>query len=169
MNDESRKTAGSEGGLKMDHTMLSVERGEITIRRAARRDIPWLLHLYGAFAAAYGDEPDGLFDHIDADANQALLVAESDRRIIGTLVLVVVQNLAHRGQPWAVVENVAVHESLRGKGIGTLLMEEAVRRARGAQCYKLVLSAHKSRTESHRLYRKLGLQQTHLGFEMLLQ
>jgi len=156
--------------------MLSVEQGTITVRRATRRDIPALLRLYGAFAAAYGDEPDGLasaeadaiFDRIDADANQALLVAESDRRVIGTLVLVVVQNLAHHGQPWAIVENVAVSESMRGQGIGTLLMEEAVRRARGARCYKLVLSAHQSRTESHRLYRKLGLQQTHLGFELLL-
>ena len=59
-------------------------------------------------------------------------------------------------------------QSVRGQGIGTLLMEEAVRRARGARCYKVVLSAHQSRTESHRLYRKLGLQQTHLGFELLL-
>lgn len=152
-----------------------MEQGAITIRRAARRDIPSLLRLYGASATA-DDEPamlspgeaDAIFDRIDADANQALLVAESDLRVIGTLVLVVVQNLAHRGLPWAVVENVAVHESMRGQGIGTLLMEEAVRRARGARCYKLVLSAHRSRTDSHRLYRKLGLQQTHLGFEMLL-
>lgn len=153
-----------------------MERGAIIVRRATRRDIPSLLRLYGPFAADDGDEPAGLspgeadaiFDRIDADANQSLLVAECDLRVIGTLVLVVVQNLAHRGQPWAVVENVAVHESVRGQGIGTLLMEEAVRRARGARCYKLVLSAHQSRTESHRLYRKLGLQQTHLGFELLL-
>ncbi len=156
--------------------MPGVERGELTMRRATRRDIPALLHLYGAFAAAYGDEPaalspgeaDAIFDRIDADANQALLVAECDLRVIGTLVLVVVQNLAHRGQPWAVIENIVVHESVRGQGIGTLLMEEAVRRARGTRCYKLVLSAHQSRTASHRLYHKLGLQQTHLGFEMLL-
>jgi len=152
-----------------------VERGTITIRRATRRDIPSLLRLYGS-AAAHDDDPNGLspgeadaiFDRIDADANQALLVAEQDLRVIGALVLVVVQNLAHRGQPWAIVENVAVHESVRGQGISTLLMEEAVRRARGTHCYKLVLSAHQSRTDSHRLYRKLGLQQTHLGFEMLL-
>lgn len=153
-----------------------VERDTITIRRATRRDIPSLLRLYGSFAAAYGDDPDGLlpgeadaiFDRIDADQNQALLVAEQDLRVIGTLVLVVVQNLAHRGQPWAIVENVAVHESARGQGLGTLLMEEAVRRARGARCYKLVLSAHQSRSDSHRLYQRLGLAQTHLGFEMLL-
>jgi len=94
-------------------------------------------------------EADAIFDRIDADANQALLVAESDLRVIGTLVLVVVQNLAHRGQPWAVVENVAVSESVRGQGIGTLLIEEAVRRARGARCYKLVLSAHQSRADAH--------------------
>jgi GNAT superfamily N-acetyltransferase len=153
-----------------------VERGAITIRRATRRDIPSLLRLYGTTPTPDDDEPatllpgeaDAIFDRIDADANQALLVAECDLRVIGTLVLVVVQNLAHRGQPWAVVENVAVHESVRGQGIGTLLLEEAVRRARGARCYKLVLSAHQSRTEAHRLYRKLGLQQTHLGFELLL-
>ena len=153
-----------------------MQRDSITIRRATRRDIPALLRLYGAFTTAYDDEShalspgeaDAIFDRIDADANQALLVAEQDLRVIGTLVLVVVSNMAHGGQPWAIIENVAVHERVRGQGIGTLLMEEAVRRARGARCYKLVLSAHESRTESHRLYRKLGLQQTHLGFEMLL-
>jgi GNAT superfamily N-acetyltransferase len=155
---------------------LRVERGAITIRRATRRDIPALLRLYGATTTADDNEPatlspgeaDAIFDRIDADANQALLVAVADLRVIGTLVLVVVQNLAHRGQPWAIVENVAVSESVRGQGIGTLLMEEAVRRARGARCYKLVLSAHQSRTDSHTLYRKLGLAQTHLGFELLL-
>lgn len=133
--------------------------------------------MYGAFSDAYGDdvetlspgEADAIFDRIDADANQVLLVAETDRRVIGTLVLVVVPNLAHAGQPWAIVENVAVDTSVRGQGIGTLLMEEAVRRARGARCYKLVLSAHESRTDSHRLYERLGLKQTHLGFEMLMQ
>ena len=153
-----------------------LERDTITIRRAAQRDIPSLLRLYGMFASAYDDDPDGilpgeadaLFDRIDADGNQALLVAEQENRVIGTLVLVVVPNLAHRGQPWAIVENVAVDERARSRGVGTLMMEEAVRRARGARCYKLVLSAHHTRTESHRLYRYLGLQQTHLGFEMLL-
>jgi GNAT superfamily N-acetyltransferase len=153
-----------------------VERGAITIRRAARRDIPSLLHLYNPIPTPDDDESatlalgeaDAIFDRIDADANQALLVAESDLRVIGSLVLVVVANLAHRGQPWAVIENVAVHASVRGQGIGTLLLEEAVRRARGARCYKVVLSAHQSRTEAHRLYHKLGLQQTHLGFELLL-
>ena len=97
-----------------------MERDTITIRRATRRDIPSLLRLYGSFAA-HDDDPDGLspgaadaiFDRIDADANQALLVAEQDLRIIGTLVLVVVQNLAHCGNPWAIVENVAVHERAR--------------------------------------------------------
>ena len=153
-----------------------MERGAITIRRAARRDIPALLHLYGATTTPDDDEPailspgeaDAIFDRIDADANQALLVAECDLRVIGALVLVVVPTLAHRGHPWAIVENVAVHERVRSQGIGTLLLEEAVRRARGARCYKLVLSAHESRTESHALYRKLGLRQTHLGFELLL-
>ncbi len=151
-----------------------VERGAITIRRAARRDIPALLRLYaGTLAHDAPDllspgEADAIFDRIDADANQALLVAVQDLRVIGTLVLVVVPNLAHGGQPWAVIENVAVHTEMRGQGIGTLLMEEAVRRARGARCYKVVLSAHQSRTQAHELYRQLGLQQTHLGFEMLL-
>ena len=153
-----------------------MERDTITIRRATRRDIPALLRLYGSLAATQEDDPnslspgaaDAIFDRIDADQNQALLVAEQDLRVIGTLVLVVVQNLAHHGQPWAVVENVAVQEQARGQGLGTLLLEEAVRRARGARCYKLVLSAHESRTDSHRLYQRLGLRQTHLGFEMLL-
>jgi GNAT superfamily N-acetyltransferase len=153
-----------------------MERGAITIRRAARRDIPSLLRIYGAFAAAYEGEfdllpgeADAIFDRIDADANQVLLVAETDLRVIGTLVLVIVPNLAHGGQPWAIIENVAVDDRYRGQGIGTILMEEAVRRARGGRCYKVVLSTHASRAESHRLYERLGLRQTHLGFEMVFR
>jgi GNAT superfamily N-acetyltransferase len=162
-------------GIGMDEEE-GMERGAITIRRAARRDIPTLLRLYGGFAAAYGGEfdlspgeADAIFDRIDADSNQALLVAETDLRVIGTLVLVVVPNMAHGGQPWAIVENVAVDERYTGQGIGTLLMEEAVRRARGTRCYKLVLSAHESRTDAHRLYERLGLKRTHLGFEMIFR
>src|ERR1700738_1327238 len=89
---------------------VRVQRGSITIRRATRRDIPALLRLYGAFTTTHGDEAhalspreaDAIFDRIDADANQALLVAEQDLRVIGTLVLVVVANMAHGGQPWAI-------------------------------------------------------------------
>ena len=74
---DTRTSADEEGD--------EVERDTITIRRATRRDIPSLLRLYGSFAA-HDDDPDGLspgaadaiFDRIDADQNQALLVAEQD-------------------------------------------------------------------------------------------
>lgn len=151
----------------------------ITIRRARRRDIPALLNLYGAFEGEPDDDADdaprltagaadAVFDRIDADGNQSLLVAERDGLVVGTLALLIVPSLARGGQPWAVVDTIALHDSARGQGIGTLLMEEAVQRARGARCYKLVLSTHRSRVDAQRLYARLGLQQTHLGYEIAL-
>ena len=152
-----------------------MERGAITIRRAARRDIPTLLRLYGGFAAAYGGEfdlspgeADAIFDRIDADSNQALLVAEMDLRVIGTLVLVVVPNMAHGGQPWAIVENVIVTASERRSGVGAALMSHLLSIAREGGCYKVqLLSA--PRRQAHTFYESLGFEQLSNGFKLYLE
>ncbi len=86
--------------------------------------------------------------------------------MVGTLVVAILPNLAHGGAPYAVVENVVVAETGRGRGVGTALMREAIEKARRAGAYKLTLSANLSRERAHEFYRALGLKQTHAGFEI---
>ncbi len=149
----------------------------VLIRRAEERDLPRILELYQQLAL--GDEPATpgrwqeylpLFRRIQSDPVQRLVVLEADGRVMGTLVLVIVQNLSHGGKPWAEVENVVTDESVRGKGCGRLLMEYAEREARAAGCYKLQLQSHWDRKETaHGFYERLGYASPARGFRKYLR
>ena len=150
-----------------------MERGEPNIRPARFEDLDRLLELYRGPEGAYPNlEPparkdaEQRFGEVLADPRQETLVAEADGAVIGTLVVAILPNLAHGGAPYAVVENVVIDETRRGQGAGTLLMRAAVEKVRLAGAYKLTLSANLSRRRAHKFYRRLGLRETHVGFEI---
>ena len=145
------------------------------IRAALPQDLDGLLGLYRGPDGAYpglepltGEGAERRFGEVLADPHQETLVAESGGEVVGTLVVATLPNLAHGGAPYAVVENVVVAEPQRGTGVGTALLRAAVEKARLAGAYKLTLSANLSRERAHEFYRRLGLKQTHAGFEITL-
>lgn len=142
------------------------------IREATSRDLEQLLELYSLLEGPYpeaetanGDAGD-LFTRVLLDPDQTTLVAEDYGEIVGTLVLVLIPNLAHGGAPYALVENVVVDPENRGEGVGKALMREATDRARRAGAYKLALTTNLQRTKAHEFYETLGLERTHVGFEV---
>jgi GNAT superfamily N-acetyltransferase len=109
-----------------------------------------------------------LTDIVGQPARQ-LLVAEVDGgRVVGTVDVVVVTNLTHRGRPWAIVENVVVSEGHRRRGIGRALMQAAIGHARSMGCYKVQLLSAKHRDEAHQFYGSLGLVAVAEGFRIYL-
>lgn len=146
---------------------------QLMIRPATREDLPAILSLYRDLEGVYGLEGDGeepldlvLWDKVAADTRQQILVAERDGRVTGSLTIVIVPNLGHRGRPWAAVENVVVAGEARGRGVGTALMRRATDIARVHDCYKVVLSSNISRAAAHRFYENLGWRKTHTGFSV---
>jgi GNAT superfamily N-acetyltransferase len=151
----------------------------ILIRPAHEGDLDGILKLYRELEGAY-EVADGpaeptlptledyriMFREILSDQNQVIMVAESKDVLVGTVTLVVVPNLGHRGCPWAALDNLVVMPDWRGHGIGTSLVEAVSNLARQRGCYKLVLSSNIRRTDAHRFYRRLGWRLTHLGFEI---
>lgn len=101
-----------------------------------------------------------------AQGKQQLLVAEVRRKIVGTLVLVIVPNLARKGTPYAIIENVVVDEKQRSKGIGGALMTHAIEEARKAGCYKVALTSGKHRKDAHRFYERLSFISTQISFRI---
>jgi GNAT superfamily N-acetyltransferase len=149
--------------------------GTVIVRKADKADAPAIFTLYGALEAAYGEHGDKsgqdyvqAWDEVAGDKRQHILVAETEGTVVGTVILVVVPNLGHHGQPWASVTNLAVAEAGRGQGIGTQLLAEAGRIAREHNCYKIVLSTNLVREQAHEFYRKLGWRQSHIGFSLEL-
>ena len=84
--------------------------------------------------------------------------------VIGSYALLVMHNLAHRGAPSAIVEDVVVTPAAQGQGIGRQMMAHALQRAREAGCYKLALSSNSKRVKAHAFYESLGFAQHGLSF-----
>lgn len=93
-------------------------------------------------------------------------VAELDAAVVGTYAFLVMDNLAHLGAPSAIVEDVVVDASCRGRGIGRAMMHDAMCVARDKGCYKLVLNSNLRRLDAHRFYEGLGFERHGVSFRV---
>ena len=146
------------------------------IRPATEDDIPRILELYKELVTSTAPSETGrapslddyrrVFEQAHAMPGHELIVAEENSEVIGTTVIVIVPNLSHSGLPWAVVENVVTDQRFQRRGIGRLMMEYAISRAREAGCYKLQLASSKTRDEAHQFYENLGFEASAHGFRL---
>lgn len=148
-----------------------------TIRDATAADLPRIIELYAVLAMDPGQEAPGdppadeyvrAFGEVSADPRQRLLVIESGGRVVGTIVLIIVPNISRRGRPYALIENVVVDETERGRGYGEALMRYAIAEARDAGCYKVALTSRTQRGDAHRFYERLGFTVSSKGFRLTL-
>ncbi len=145
----------------------------MSVRRATEADLPRLIELMAQLRPdePEAEDPSRVEDYARVLARmtaqgQSVLVAEEDGRVAGALVLAIVENITHKGAPYAIIENVVVDEAARGKRLGEALIEQAIAEARRAGCYKVSLTSNKRRTEAHRFYERLGFVQTHEAFRI---
>ena len=142
------------------------------VRPATEQDIPRILELYeelvGERHHLSPDETQSALAQITAMPGHELLVAEESGAVVGTMVLLVVPNLSHAARPWAIVENMVVEGKYHRRGVGRLLMEYAIARARQAGCYKIQLLSNKKRHQAHKFYRSLGFEASAHGFRLYL-
>lgn len=110
-----------------------------------------------------------LFQQILSQEGRRILVAENERKVVGTVDVIVTSNLSRDGAPWAMVENLVVDPTLRGRGIGRALMSEAIEFARSKRCYKVQLVSSRSREVAQGLYRSLGFDAPVDGFRQYLK
>ena len=143
------------------------------IREATEADIPRILELYRQLAMDPAElEPvraelefsRKAFREMAAREGYHLLVAEENREVVGTTVLVILPGLTHGISHWGVVEFMVVDETHRSRGIGLALIDHAAGIAQGAGCYKIMLGSNKKHTDAHRFYRRAGYEATHEGF-----
>ena len=58
--------------------------------------------------------------------------------------------------PFGLMDDVLVNAPLRGKGIGTELVDAVIEAAKAERCYKLIGTSRDSRPEIDELYRRRG-------------
>ena len=145
----------------------------LLVRRATHDDLDALLSLYEELAgskltATPADRAgaESALSEILADRRRELAVAVLDGQVVGTADLLVVPNLTHRGEPWAIIENVVVASAVQRRGVGRELLGHLIDTAREAGCCKVQLLSGKHRTEAHAFYRSLGLDAVAEGFKI---
>ncbi|MCB9496709.1 MAG: GNAT family N-acetyltransferase [Fibrobacteria bacterium] len=146
----------------------------VELRQALPDDVRALLALHAQIGQDDGTvlgetEARTVLERIASYPDYQIRVAEFEGRIVGTYALLIMDNLAHRGAPSAIVEDVVVDGKCRGRGIGRAMMVEAMDLARRRGCYKIVLNSNRHRAEAHRFYEGLGFERHGISFFMSLE
>lgn len=135
----------------------------LPIREATEADLPALLALYGELGMDDGrvlplEAAQRIFARMRSYPDYRVYVAERAGRVVGTLALLIMDNLAHLGEPSGILEDMVVSDSERGRGVGGQLVRFAMERCREKGCYKLALTSNQHREAAHRFYESLGFR-----------
>ena len=149
--------------------------GEVLIRQAREDDVRRIVELFVHGSLVEGKEnPADLAPYRSALNEIArgpgqVLVAELGGAVVGVCQLIVFRHLQHKGGLCAEIESVHVHPEVRSSGIGRVLMEAAITRARELGCYRVQLTSNNARSAAHRFYATLGFVPSHQGFKLTLE
>jgi GNAT superfamily N-acetyltransferase len=145
---------------------------DVLIREAGEVDLPAVLRIYAQPGLDEGDvlseeQARAHYRRFRLYPDYRLYVAVAAGEVVGTFALLIMDNLAHRGAPSAVVEDVAVRADVQGRGVGKAMMEFARERCREAGCYKMALSSNLKRGPAHAFYESLGFERH--GYSFLIR
>ncbi|MDP9988588.1 GNAT superfamily N-acetyltransferase [Arthrobacter oryzae] len=158
-----------------------VDGGTFRLRHAVRADLPAMVQLLADDALGAGREAARdlepyrrAFEAIEADPAHLLLVGEvvppgkNAGPVVATFQLSFLPGISRQGAWRSQLEGVRVAASLRGQGIGKLMVGWAVQESRSRGCTLMQLTTHKSRSAAHRFYEQLGFEASHVGMKLAL-
>lgn len=154
-----------------------VNADDVTIRAATVSDVPDIVRLLWddeqgrARESVASDEADtylSAFRRVEDDPNTQLFVALCDDVLVGCVQLTLIPGLSYRGIRRALVEDVRVSGTCRGRGIGGLILAHVEAVARKHGCELIELFVHGERDQAHRFYDKAGYAGAHRGFRKTL-
>lgn len=148
---------------------------KISFREALEADLPRLVKMLAAdqlgskredMSQPLNSRYISMFDEIQKDPNNELIVAEINHQIVGMMQITFIPYLTHIGSWRCLIEGVRVQNLHRGKGIGTLLINWAIGRAKEQGCAIVQLTSDKKRSDALRFYERLGFVSSHEGFKL---
>jgi GNAT superfamily N-acetyltransferase len=148
---------------------------DVTFRHADKNDVPAIVAMLSdddigesRESATQESAPvyERAFEDMNACPDNYILLAEMDGQLVGSLQLVFIPGLSRQGAKRAIIEAVRVKSAVRGQSIGTALMKRAIAEAREAGCKLVQLTSDRRRTRAHLFYRRLGFEQSHVGFKL---
>jgi GNAT superfamily N-acetyltransferase len=141
------------------------------IRAVKQDDLAALCALYEQLMDAPCDMQrlPAVFEKVCRNDNACVFGAfDADGTLMGSVYVVVCEDLVEQCRPFAVVENVVVDEKVRGKGVAGALMTQAEVFARERNCMYMMLVSGAQRKQAHGMYEHLGYDVPVRGFKKYL-
>jgi N-acetylglutamate synthase-like GNAT family acetyltransferase len=138
-----------------------MSRPGLQIREADSRDAAAILELYRQLVRPVAPDVEvdvraDRLEQIRGDPHNFVWVLETDDGVVGTAFVTLCLDPMHNGQPYAVLENFIIDERCRAKGYGAQLMGHAVDFCYRADCSKIMLQSHGSRSQAHAFFEAQG-------------
>jgi len=146
------------GRRKAEGVRIPTKRSEWIIRTATWDDAEAIAGMYQETWPVYWETPEVVctqFDVLSAIDGQ-VLVALLDDRVVGHCEFIPTREPRPYGY-WGYLEALEVHRAFYRQGIGTALVQEAIRRCASLGCTRFGTSPEDERSEA--LYRKVGMTQ----------
>lgn len=133
------------------------------IRELESTDLPGILELYTHLhdnpLPKVDEHMRSLWSEIIQNNNHHVVGGFVDGTLVSSCVIVIIPNLTHKQQPYALIENVITDEACRSKGYATSVLNFAKDIARKKNCYKIMLMTSSKEESTFALYEKAGYNQ----------
>lgn len=151
---------------------------QVEFRRATLEDLPAIVELLADDQFGKGRNPHfelareayetAFHDMQRSSGDNGFIVAVSSDGIVGCYQLTFIRGLSHKGALRAQIESVRVASSLRGGGLGSRMMRDAIERARARSAFQVQLTTDVRREHTRRFYERLGFSASHHGMKLVL-
>lgn len=133
------------------------------IRNIRQDELPALLELYRHLhaddvALIVDADLERLWRRILNDPQLHYFVAEAGGRIVSSCPLAIIPNLTRGAKPYGLIENVVTHPEFRKRGLGTRVLQVALKLAWKRDCYKVMLLTGRKDPATLRFYKRAGFE-----------
>lgn len=133
---------------------------EIIIRKLRKEDIEngflTTLDALRQTSSIEKSKAEEIFEKINSNPDHLIIVAELDKKIIGTTTLIIEPKFTHNGGLAGHIEDVSIDKKFQGQKIGEKIIKQVLEIAKERGCYKTILDCT---DEVKPFYEKFGFKQ----------
>src|SRR3989338_6204728 len=136
------------------------------VRPAKIADYKDIIPLYNGFVGSdrYSKLDNDSFEKVLKSKDNFVFVAEDQEKLVG-FASFSVRLVVRYPKPIAELDEIYVSPEYRKKGVGKLLMNKVLKKAKELNCYRLFIESHYDNKIAHNFYEKLGF--TNYGYHFI--
>ncbi|NIR87929.1 GNAT family N-acetyltransferase [Candidatus Bathyarchaeota archaeon] len=137
---------------------------DLVIREVASEDVEDIIQIFKTVYLQDESWARSALQRLLAIPNYVMLVAELESRVVGYIDYYVLPSIWEKWNE-ATINYLFIHKDYQGKGIGSKLLEEVVKRADKIGIVELHIATEKGNERAIRLYKKHGFVKEYLLLE----